>query len=61
MPTVEAFRVCIPDIEEQKGVAEKLSLQIDQAERVLDAVTDEAIAIDQLPAALLRRAFSGEL
>jgi len=58
---VQAFCVCIPSLEEQQRIVERVAEQLASAERVLKALQDQRAAIDTLPGALLRRAFSGKL
>jgi len=61
MPTVETFEVCIPDLKEQQRIAGVLDEQMAVADRARDAAASQLSEISTLPAALLRRAFSGEL
>jgi type I restriction enzyme S subunit len=61
MPTVESFEVCIPDLKEQKRIVGSLDEQIAATERARAAAEAQSAAINAMPAALLRRAFSGEL
>lgn len=60
MPTVKAFHVCLPSVEEQEAFAGALSRRMDNQTKLVARVESELAAIDALPAALLRRAFSGE-
>ena len=61
MPTVEAFTVCMPPIGEQKRVVVDLDRRMAGTQQLRDSATAELSAIEAVPAALLRRAFSGEL
>jgi type I restriction enzyme S subunit len=61
MPTVKAFRVCIPPIAEQRQIASRLSEQLSSQEKARQILSQQCGAIDELPAVLLRRAFNGEL
>jgi len=61
VPTVKAFHVCIPSLPEQRGIVQMLSEQLATAERLVAAADAEVTAIDALSAAILRRAFSGEI
>jgi type I restriction enzyme, S subunit len=61
VPTVEALEVCIPDLKEQQRIVGSLDEQIAAAERARAAAEAQSAAIDAMPAALLRRAFSGKL
>jgi len=58
-PTVEAFRVCVPPVDEQRRIAQQLSNRLAGAATVLAQCRDELAAIEALPAALLREAFGG--
>lgn len=60
-PTVKAFSVCIPHIDDQRRLAARLQEQMAAAEKARAAAEAELAAINALPAALLRRAFNGEL
>lgn len=53
--------VPFPDIHEQQRIAAQLSEQIAAAEQTRKALEDQLDMINKVPAALLRRAFSGEL
>ncbi len=61
MPTVQAFEVCVPPLVEQKRIAAALTERLAEADRMYKVVAEELAAMEALPAALLRRAFSGEL
>ncbi len=61
MPTVKAFRVCVPRVEEQRAIHAALAEQLSSVERIIAAVQDQRNVINSLPAALLRLAFNGEL
>lgn len=60
-PTVESFRVCVPSRAEQERIVGLLQVQLESAESARAAMEARLNAIDLLPAALLRRAFRGEL
>lgn len=61
LPTVRNFSVCIPALQEQHRLAALLREQITTAEKTRAAAEQELAAINALPAALLRRAFTGGL
>jgi type I restriction enzyme, S subunit len=61
VPTVKAFRVCIPDISEQRRIASFLTEKFREASALRDRVARTSIELSRLPATLLSRAFSGEL
>ncbi len=56
-----ALEMPLPPLEEQRRIAAILNEQIEAVERARKAVEAELDAINKLPAALLRRAFAGEL
>ena len=58
---VTSLEVPVPSLPEQKPIAAMLREQMAAAERARKALEEQLAAIDALPAALLRRAFSGEL
>jgi type I restriction enzyme S subunit len=60
-PTVQAFSVCVPSIAEQRRLAGVLREQVGAAESACAAAEEGLDTINALPAALLRRAFAGEL
>ena len=61
LPAVRLQRlpVRVPTLSEQRRIAAMLNEQMASAERVRKAIEEELDAINKLPAALLRRAFSG--
>jgi hypothetical protein len=60
--TVEvADRMPLPPLSEQERIATILEGQLTAVERTRKALKDQLDALDALPGALLRRAFSGEL
>lgn len=61
MPTVKKLSILAPGIREQKRIAAVLNEQIASAERLRNDIEKQLHEINALPAALLRRAFSGEL
>jgi type I restriction enzyme S subunit len=58
---VQGERVPVPPVEVQERVEATLAEQIAAAVKARDAIEEEWLAITALPAALLRRAFSGAL
>jgi type I restriction enzyme S subunit len=54
-------RIPVPTREEQDALAGQLFTQVTAAKRLASGIADESKALSQIPAALLRRAFSGEL
>lgn len=61
MPTVKSFRVCVPSLDEQKQIASTLGLKLEYAERIPLVLQDQLYSINELPALLLRQAFTGKL
>jgi len=60
-PTVQAFSVCIPPIEEQRRIVASLRHRLEVVEKARTAARAELEAINSLPAALIRKAFNGEM
>jgi type I restriction enzyme S subunit len=57
LPTVKAFRVCVPGIDEQRRIAAELRERLATIDAMEVSIRAEQEAIEALPAALLRRAF----
>ena len=57
-PTVEAFRVCVPDVEVQRRIVTLLGERLAQTARVTASLDAELERLDALPSSLLRLAFS---
>jgi type I restriction enzyme S subunit len=57
MPTVKAFKVCIPSIQEQRRIVSELRFQLSAIEEARLALETQREAIGLLPAALLRSVF----
>lgn len=58
---VKAQTIPLPPLAEQRRIAAALNEQMAAVERARKAAEEELEAINRLPAALLRRAFAGEL
>ena len=58
---IEGFEIPLPPLSEQRRIAGILREQMAAVERARAAAEAELEAIEALPAALLRRAFSGEM
>jgi type I restriction enzyme, S subunit len=58
---LKAFPILLPPLPEQRRIAEILREQVATAEKARAAAEEELKTINALPAALLRRAFNGEL
>lgn len=58
---VEQLEVPLPSVTVQQNAAAALTQDLAIAEKCVRAVQDQLDAINVLPAALLRRAFSGDL
>jgi type I restriction enzyme S subunit len=60
-PTVKAFNVCVPPIDEQRRIANLLDQQMAIADKVLVAAQAQVEMAESLPSRLLQRAFTGSL
>jgi len=58
---IQAQQIPVPNVVDQQHIAATLSEQVASAERARKAIEEELDAINKLPAALLSRAFAGEL
>lgn len=58
---LEGFEIPLPPLPEQKRIAGILNKQMAAVERARKAAEEELATINALPAALLRRAFAGEI
>jgi type I restriction enzyme S subunit len=58
---IEDFQIPFPSLADQRRLAAQLSGQMASAERLRQTLTHQLDAINKLPAALLREAFSGKL
>jgi len=56
-----AWDTPLPSLSDQRRIASQFSAQMASAERLRQTLAEQLDAINKLPAALLRRAFSGEL
>jgi type I restriction enzyme, S subunit len=61
LKSIKALVVPLPNLDEQNRIAAQLSKQMAEAERVHKTLEDQLYTSNKLPAAILRRAFSGEL
>lgn len=59
--TMHEMPIPTPEIGEQRRIADQLDQRIEAANRLRDTFSESTDAVDALPAALLRRAFAGEL
>ena len=57
MPTVKAFKVCVPSIQEQRRIVSELRSQLAAIDAASAALNAQIAAIEHLPAALLNREF----
>lgn len=57
MPTVKAFRVCAPTIEEQRRIVARLSENLEAIDGASAALGAQLEGLELLPSSLLRRAF----
>lgn len=58
---IQAEQVPVPSLDEQRRISAMLSEQMAGVSKARKALDEELGAIGALPAALLRRAFSGQL
>ena len=58
---VASVEVKLPSLERQKELAEKLNKQMREVETLKKTLTEQLAAIKQMPSALLRKAFAGEI
>jgi type I restriction enzyme S subunit len=58
---LSGFPILVPPIDEQISITLKLNKEKTQAAALQQSLQSQLDAIDQLPAALLRQAFNGEL
>ena len=58
---IQAQQIPVPYIDDQQRIAATLNGQMASAKVARKAIEEELDAINKLPAALLRRAFAGEL
>jgi type I restriction enzyme S subunit len=58
VPTVKAFRVCIPPIREQRQIAARIASRMLAAEDLQRRTRDQLANVNRLPAAILRQAFA---
>jgi type I restriction enzyme S subunit len=59
--TLESLEIPLPPLPVQQRIAARLTEQMSTVERARKALEEQLDALNQLPAALLRKAFSGEL
>jgi type I restriction enzyme S subunit len=58
---LEKFEIPLPPIDQQHGLTEILKNELDKAQHMQRTIKEQLDTIDKIPAALLRRAFNGEL
>lgn len=61
VPTVKAFKVCIPSLSEQRQLADALTSQLSKVAGVAESAQQQVQAIGVFPQTLLGRAFSGDM
>jgi type I restriction enzyme S subunit len=61
VPTVEAFEVCAPEVEEQRRIARTLDARLEHARDLVRILELQREALGALPPAILDRAFSWEV
>lgn len=58
-PTVKAFSICAPPVDEQKRIAVQIAATLKAVETAIRAAEDQLAAINALPSAHLRQAYFG--
>lgn len=58
MPTLEAFQLCAPDIDEQRRIVARLKAQLAEADAITQAARVQLAEIERLPQKLLAQAFN---
>jgi type I restriction enzyme S subunit len=61
VPTVKAFRVCLPAIDQQREIGQRLTERFRQVGFLRSRLDETKDMVEALPSALLRHAFTGEL
>jgi type I restriction enzyme S subunit len=61
VPAAQSFWVCIPSITAQGGIVESTRDQLCVVDRAREAAEAQFEALNKLPTAILRQAFSGAL
>ena len=61
VPTMKRHSVLLPPLQEQKLIAAKLYKQMKHTTELTESIEQELDVIKALPAAILRKAFAGEL
>lgn len=61
MPTVEAFRICVPEIDEQRHIVKALRENFVYLNQAIQNIERQRHQIELLQPALLRAAFAGQL
>ncbi|WP_338081446.1 restriction endonuclease subunit S [Allomeiothermus silvanus] len=61
VPVVQRFRLLHPDLETQHRIVAELNAKLEATQALIRSLEAQLEAIRALPAAILRRAFSGEL
>jgi type I restriction enzyme S subunit len=58
---IAAVEIGLPSVDEQRAIADAVDHRFAARQRLSELLCEEATAIEQMPAALLRRAFTGEI
>jgi len=58
VPTVKAFHICAPGIDEQKRIADVIRTRLTAVGSIRERLASQSEEVDRLPTALLRHAFS---
>lgn len=60
MPTLGAFQLCAPDIDEQRHIVTHLKAQLAEADVIAQAASAQLVEIERLPQKLLAQAFHAQ-
>lgn len=60
MPQLEAFHLCAPEIDEQRGIVARLKAQLSEVDAARQAAQAQLAEIERLPQRLLAQAFAGQ-
>ena len=58
---IAAVETGLPSLDEQRAIADEIDHRFDTRQKLSELLGEEADAIEKMPAALLRRAFNGDL
>jgi restriction endonuclease S subunit len=59
--SIKALEIPVPSLQEQQRIAEEITHRLNDAKQITDVIESQFAEINELPPALLRQAFAGEL